>query len=244
MSKLIKSFLATSLLIAGNGYSAPFEIKVHEDLIADYQKSAFEVESNLYKTKSLANITTDVFQTRLEYGYGITKESELGANVFISDYNGSSFVNGGKISHMYIPTHDEEGLWHYGVKNEVNFITDIGGIQTNYYEITPLLSLHLQSWKFTLNTSLDMALNSEKKITFSPSAKVAYKAFEKTYIGFEYYVDNLPFSNLRAINQQPNTGYFVIDTAYRTSQFSFGVGKGFATSTDDWVLKAVGSLNF
>ena len=89
-----------------------------------------------------------------------------------------------------------------------------------------------------------MALNGEKKITFSPSGKVAYKAFEKTYIGFEYYVDNLPFSNLKGINQQPNTGYFVIDTAYKTSQFSFGAGKGFATSTDNLVLKAVGSLNF
>jgi len=244
MCKLIKSFLLLGLLVARYCYSAPFEIKVHEDLIADYQKSAFEIESNLYKTKSLANITTNVFQTRLEYGYGITKESEVGANIFISDYNGSSYVNGGKISHMYIPTHDEEGLWHYGIKNEVNFITDIGGVQTNFYEITPILSLHLQSWKFTLNSSIDMALNGEKKITFSPSAKVAYRAGEQTYFGFEYYVDNLPFSNLSGINQQPNTGYFVVDTTYKASQITLGAGRGFATSTDNWVVKAVGSLNF
>ena len=28
---------------------------------------------------------------------------------------------------MFIPTHDEEGIWHYGIKNEIVYLKDIGG---------------------------------------------------------------------------------------------------------------------
>jgi len=41
------------------------------------------------------------------------------------------------------PTHDEEGLWHYGVKNEINYIKDIGNAETTFYELTPILALQL-----------------------------------------------------------------------------------------------------
>ena len=120
-------------------FAAPFEIKVHDELIAEYQESAFEVETNLFQAPASQGLKSNVFQTRLEYSYGITEKSEIGANIYLSNYNGVSYVNGGKISHMYIPTHDEEGLWHYGVKNEINYIKDVGGTETTFYELTPIL---------------------------------------------------------------------------------------------------------
>ena len=130
--------LASCLLCVANSFAiaAPFEIKVHDELIAEYQESAYEVETNLFQAPASQGLKTNVFQTRLEYGYGIARNSELGANIYLSNYNGVSYVNGGKVSHMYIPTHDEEGLWHYGVKNEINYIKDVGGNQTTYYELT------------------------------------------------------------------------------------------------------------
>jgi hypothetical protein len=123
---------------------APFEIKVHDELIAEYQESAYEVETNLFQAPASQGLKSNVFQTRLEYGYGIAKNSEIGANIFLSNYNGASYVNGGKVSYMFVPTHDEEGLWHYGVKNEINYIKDVGGTETTFYELTPILALQLQ----------------------------------------------------------------------------------------------------
>ena len=100
------------LCLSSTVFAAPFEIKVHDELIAEYQESAFEVETNLFQAPASQGLKSNVFQTRLEYGYGITEKSEIGANIYLSNYNGVSYVNGGKISHMYVPTHDEEGLWH------------------------------------------------------------------------------------------------------------------------------------
>ena len=119
---LLKLVLYLLLTFGGLVYAAPFEIKVHDELIADYQHSAYEIETNLFQAPASQGLKSNVFQTRLEYGYGITQRSEIGVNLYLSNYNGASYVNGGKVSHMYIPTHDEEGLWHYGVKNEINYI--------------------------------------------------------------------------------------------------------------------------
>jgi hypothetical protein len=238
--------LAAFLLFTINGLvlAAPFEIKVHDELIADYQHSAYEVEANLFQAPASQALKSNVFQTRLEYGYGITQRSEVGANIYLSNYNGVSYVNGGKISHMYIPTHDEEGLWHYGVKNEINYVKDVGGTETTFYELTPILALQIQNWRFTVNPSVDVTLNRNSTVTFSPSAKVAYNLTHTIDMGAEYYADNLPIKGLYSVTQQPNTAYLVMDAKYGKSTFNFGVGKGVTATSDSWVVKFIAALNF
>ena len=232
-------WIASNLVLA-----APFEIKVHDELIADYQHSAYEVETNLFQAPASQGLKTNVFQTRLEYGYGITERSEIGANIYLSHYNDISYVNGGKISHMYIPTHDEEGLWHYGVKNEINYIKDVGGTDTTFYELTPILAVQLKDWRFTINPSVDITLNKNSTVTFSPSAKIAYNITTVVDMGVEYYADNLPIKGLYSVTQQPNTAYLVMDTKYGKSTFNFGVGKGVTAVSDNWVVKFIAALNF
>jgi hypothetical protein len=230
--------------ISSLGLAAPFEIKVHDELIADYLRSAYEVETNLFQAPASQGLKSNVFQTRLEYGYGITQRSELGANIYMSNYNGVSYINGGKISHMYIPTHDEEGVWHYGIKNEINYIKDIGGSETTFYELTPILAVQLKDWRFTINPSVDVTLNNNSTVTFSPSAKVAYSLSNITDLGMEYYADNIPVKGLYSVTQQPNTAYLVLDTKYGKSSFNFGIGKGVTAVSDNWVVKLIASLNF
>ena len=238
--KLAPYLLCLSSLV----FAAPFEIKVHDELIAEYQESAYEVETNLFQAPASQGLKTNVFQTRLEYGYGIARNSEIGANLYLSNYNGVSYVNGGKVSHMYIPTHDEEGLWHYGVKNEINYIKDVGGNETTYYELTPILALQLQKWRFIINPSVDVTLNKNSSATFSPSAKAVYGITSTVDVGMEYYGDNLPNKSLYNITQQPHTAYLVLDAKHGKSSFNFGLGKGVTANSDNWVIKLIASLSF
>lgn len=243
-SKIFKKSLIIFGLISFYSQAAPFEIKVHDELIAEYQQSAYEIETNLYPALVSPNQKANVFQTRLEYGYGVSRNSELGVNVYLSNYNGDSFFNGGKISHMYIPTHDEKGLWHYGVKNEINYIKDISGAETVFYEFTPILAMQLQEWRFTFNPSIDITLNKTSYVSFSPSAKLVYNLTNMLDIGAEYYTDNLPMKDLYSFSQQPNTAYLVMNSKYGNSVFNFGIGKGLTSSSDSWVLKMIASLSF
>jgi len=242
-------FFKKLLLVAFAWYgqqstAAPFEIKVHDELIAEYQESGYEIETNLFQAPASQGIRTSVFQTRLEYGYGIAKNSELGINLYLSNYNDATFVNGGKISYMYVPTHDERGLWHYGIKNEINYIKDVGGAEITFYELTPILAMQLEKWRITLNPSIDITLNKNSTVTFSPSAKVAYNLNQSVDLGVEYYADNLPIKALYGVRQQPNTAYLVMDTKLDSASFNVGVGKGLNTTSDNWVVKFIGAFSF
>jgi hypothetical protein len=224
--------------------AAPFEIKVHDELIADYRESAYEIETNLFQATASSGIKTNVFQTRLEFGYGIAKNSEVGVNLYLSNYNDATFVNGGKVSYMYVPTHDEQGIWHYGIKNEINYIKDIGGVATTFYEFTPILAMQLEKWRVTVNPSIDITLGKNSTVTFSPSAKVAYGLTHAVDVGIEYYADNLPIKSMYGVIQQPNTAYLVMDAKLDKSSFNVGIGKGLNSMSDNWVIKFIGAFSF
>jgi len=224
--------------------AAPFEVKVHDVHIADHEELAFEVETNLYRPKANESVNANVFQTRLELGYGLTNNSEIGINFYLSNYNGGNYFNGGKLSYLFAPSRDEGEFLNYGLKLEVNYINDIDGVQNNFHEITPIIALQHKSWRFTFNPSIDIAISNDKKTTFSPSAKVAYSLNNRAAVGLEYYVDNLPFDGSSGIHQQPNAAYLVTDYKYKKSSFNVGVGRGVATSTDAWVLKLIAALAF
>lgn len=243
-AKLFRFAILPLIVIHVQAMGAPFEIKVHDELISDYGHSAYEIETNLFQAPSSKNLRTNIFQTRLEYGYGIAKNGEIGANLYLSNYNGMSYVNGGKISYMYVPTHNEEGLLHYGLKNEVNYIKDIGGQEIAFYEFTPILALQLTNWRFVINPSIDVTFGKGSAVTFSPSAKAAYSVNHLFDLGVEYYADNLALKGPFKVLEQPNTAYLVVDAKYGKSSFNFGVGKGLTAASDNWVIKLIAALNF
>ncbi|QWD97952.1 hypothetical protein C2740_06195 [Polynucleobacter sp. MG-5-Ahmo-C2] len=240
---LKKSFLLLAILSA-KLMAAPFEIKVHDELIAELHQSSYEVETNLYQPSAAQGISSNVFQTRLEYAYGIAHNNEVAVNAFLSKYNGISYVNGGKVGQMYIPTHDEEGIWHYGIKNEIVYLKDIGGDNQIFYEMTPILALQMAKWRFTVNPSVDFGLNKSGGATFAPSGKIAYSVTPNTSIGSEYYSEISNTTNAFPIAQRFNTAYLVLDTKIDKSSINFGIGKGTNLNSDNWVVKLIAAVSF
>ena len=230
--------------ISPNLIAAPFEIKIHDELIADLHESTYEIETNLYQPSAAQGLTSNVFQTRLEYAYGFAKGNEIAVNAFFSKYNGVSYVNGGKIGQMFIPTHDEEGIWHYGIKNEIVYLKDIGGDNQFFYEMTPILALQLAKWRFTINPTVDFGLNKSGGTTFAPSGKIAYALTPHTSVGGEYYSEMSNTTNAFPISQRFNTAYLVLDTKLDKSNINFGVGKGINLNSDTWVVKLIASIGF
>jgi hypothetical protein len=230
--------------ISNNLIAAPFEIKIHDELIADLHESTYEIETNLYQPSAAQGLTSNVFQTRLEYAYGIAQGNEIAVNAFLSKYNGVSYINGGKIGQMFVPTHDEEGIWHYGIKNEIVYLKDIGGDNQFFYEMTPIFALQLARWRFTINPTVDFGLNKSGGTTFAPSGKAAYTLTPHTSIGGEYYSEMSNTTNVFPVSQRFNTAYLVLDTKIDKSNINFGVGKGTNLNSDTWVVKLIASIGF
>jgi hypothetical protein len=224
-------------------WAAPFEVKVHDELIASYQQAAFEVETHFVQGRPGLMPPSPGFQTRLEYGYGLTDKSEIAANLYTSQDHGVSYINGGKISHLFVPTHNEEGFWHYGIKNEVNTVRDATGLTTTYVESTPIIAMQWPQWRLTLNPSLDLTLNGHKSVTFAPSAKLSYQALAKTSMGLEYYTESAPMRQMFSYAHLPNTAYAVLDQQFDHSSISIGIGKGLTSVSDYRVLKLIAVLD-
>lgn len=231
-------------LISKNLLAAPFEIKIHDELIAELHESSYEIETNLFQASAAQGIKSNVFQTRLEYAYGIAQGNEIGANIFVSNYNGVSYVNGGKLSQMYIPTHDEDGIFHYGIKNEIVYLKDIGTENQLFWEMTPILAVQLQKWRFTINPSVDFGLNKSGGVAFAPTGKIAYSITPHTSIGGEYYSEMSNTTNTFPISQRFNTAYLVVDTKIDKSTINIGVGKGTNSNSDNWVIKLIAAVAF
>ena len=114
------TFLFT--LCALRVFAAPFEVKIHDELIAPHQEYSFEAEIKLYKPPLGSTIGSSVVQSRFELAKGISPTSEFSVNLFTSAFENKTQINGGKVAHIYIPEHDENGWFHYGMKNEINSV--------------------------------------------------------------------------------------------------------------------------
>jgi hypothetical protein len=224
--------------------AAPFEIKVHDELIAPYNEDAFEIENNLHRRAASDPLQGTFFQTRFEYARGVTPLSEVSINAYTSLYGGRADLNGGKIAHMYIPTHDESGVFHYGVKNEVNYIRSVAGVDQAFYEMTPILAFQVRDWRLTLNPSVDVYFfGNADRVVFAPSAKLGYQIATHTSIGMEYYSEVGPARHPRPFAERPDVAYLVLDHSLpRKININLGIGEGLHSASDRWVAKLIVSF--
>ena len=103
----------------------------------------------------------------------------------------------------------------------------------------------LTTWSiFDRRQHIDITLNKNSTVTFSPSAKVAYNLIQSIDLGVEYYADNLPMKAMYGVTRQPNTAYLVMDAKLDKTSFNIGIGKGLNSTSDNWVVKFIGAFSF
>ncbi|WP_162784971.1 hypothetical protein [Polynucleobacter necessarius] len=120
----------------------------------------------------------------------------------------------------------------------------IGGDLQLYYEMTPILALQLEKWRFTINPSVDFGLNKSGGIVFAPTGKIAYVITPHTSVDGEYYNEMSNTTNVFPMAQRFNTAYLVIDSKIDKFNINFGVGKGTNLNSDNWVIKLIAAISF
>lgn len=241
MKKLAVVWALLGCLLA---QAAPFEVKVHDEWIAPFEKTTFEVETHLYQPSTLDRLRSKPFQTRLELAHGISKHSELAVNAYVSHYDGVGLFNGGKIAHLYAPMHDQSGWLHFGLKNEINVVRPIAGNEETFYEVTPIIAMQFSRWRLTLNPSIDFYFSGDRETVFAPSGRLSFALTGATAFGVEYYSEMGPLNRPTPGSQRPDTTYLVLDTRQHALALHVGIGKGVNAAADDWVFKLIGTFEF
>lgn len=223
--------------------AAPFELKIHDEFIAPYKEQTLEVETQLFRPSAKVAATQPLMlQARLEYAHGLTPSSEVSANLFTSRYDDQTHYNGYKFAYMFIPEHDESGLFHYGVKTEVDRVLNPFGPADTFVEITPILAIQLELWRITFNPSIDKYLNGQRQTRLAPATRVMYDLGAARSVGVEYFSDPGPWRHPDPTSQRNDYGFVVWDVAGEHNTYSVGVGKGLHAVGEPWIVKLVGNF--
>ncbi len=214
--------------------SAPHEIKVFTDELADYGEHNLETHANkASRAGSRSDQRATPLQLMPEYSYGIRKNWELSLQLPASEEGGRVRSDGYRAELLYVAPHDEAEGFYWGVNLELANMRERDEPQFWNTELIPILGLRVDRWHLSANPGISRPVSGPgRKFNFEPSAKIAYRAFEKNYLGLEYY------------GQTSRVLYFAWDGKIGRSDFNLGIGRGLSDASDRWVLKLIYEFPF
>mgnify|MGYP000196241838 FL=1 len=223
--------------------AAPYELRVYSDDIPQKGESEIEVIMSMAKPK----LTDEgphgqVFQTLVEYGYGLGHGWSIGLELPMSHVDGHNKLNGVKVEAQYVADHNAHQGMYWGVRSDVGYTSSPYETQgSNSVDINPILGYRWSTWHFVVNPSVEIPMSGpNKKTQFQPSAKLASSISGTTQLGLEYFSGWGALSAIRPQRERDETLYLVWDEKLTTNRWNVGLGKPLnpsGGSIDKWVLK-------
>jgi hypothetical protein len=230
------------LVVARDAGAAPHEIKVFTDELAPEGEQTLEIHANVGRRPPDDPLSdAAVLQTMAEYSYGIWKNWEASLQLPTSLANGTGFWNGVRAELQYVAPHNTERGFYWGANFEVGYVAPVIGPRFVGIEFTPILGYRVDDWHFVLNPGFVFPIGAglENPIGFTPAAKIAYRVQGNNFLGFEYYVEAAPLSDLVDAGRRNDVLYLVLDSRIGHADLNFGIGKGLTPASDQWVIKAM-----
>jgi hypothetical protein len=253
---LLKLPLLSGLLLLGSGaWAAPEEIQVYMDEMGDKGEFGLDVHLN-YVPEGIkladypgGQAPHRVFRVTPEFSYGLTPNLELGLYVLTSrDADGHSTVDGQKLRLKYIAPKAADQAYFIGANLEVGRVDFRLNENPWNGELKGIFGYRKDRWTLALNTNIGFKIAgpADSPPTLSLATKVAYKTDRDFQIGFESYNELGELGRLGSLNlgQLSQTLYAVIDATVGGWDINFGLGRGWTSDSDRWVIKAVVSVPF
>jgi hypothetical protein len=188
-----------------------------------------------------------VLQTTPEFSYGISDTLEAGMYVPVAFApDGNSFINGLRLRLKYIAPKTENAHGFFGLNVEVGRNSIRVSDSALTLELRPIIGYHDAQWLLSFNPILNMGLsdNVSHQPQFEPALKVTHRLGEVGHGGIEYYGTYGALDSMLPADQVGHTLYAVLDTAIHGCDVNFGIGRGYANTSDAWVAKSVVAFPF
>ena len=143
----------------------------------------------------------------------------------------------------YIAPHNEDEGLYWGINVEVARINRIDEQSYWNLELIPIIGYRRARWHVVANPALEKP-SSGSAVMWSPSAKVAYRAFGRNYFGAEYYVEAGPLRHRLPSGEQSRTVYLAWDGKAGRSDVNVGIGRGLTDASERWVIKSIIEIAF
>lgn len=225
------------------GLGAPYELRVYSDDIPQQGESEIEWIMSVAKPRRMDSLPHgQVFQTLMEYGYGLGHGWSIGLELPISHADRHTQLNGVKVEAQYVAEHDARQGAYWGIRGDIGYTSSPYETQGgSSIDINPILGYRGSAWHVVMNPSIEKPISGiNTKAEFRPSAKLAYAIHRTRQLGFEYFSDWGALSAIRPQRERDETLYVVWDEKLASSRWNFGLGKPLnpsGGSVDKWVMK-------
>lgn len=240
---VIAHTLALALTCPLAGLAAPYELRVYSDDIPQPDESEIELIMSVAKPRLMDQSPRgQVFQTLMEYGYGMGNGWSIGLELPVSHVDGHNQLNGLKVEAQYVAEHDPHQGIYWGVRSDMGYTSSPYETQGSHsIDINPILGYRWSTWHVVVNPSIEMPISgANTKTQFQPSAKLAHTLSPTTQLGLEYFSGWGALSAIRPQRERDETLYVVWDEKMANSRWNLGLGKPLnpsGGSVDKWVMK-------
>ena len=241
--------VAAGLLLAGPAFAADEEIQVYMDEMSRPGQFGLDLHNN-YVLSGDAGAAypggmSSLHRYRLtpEWSYGLTKDVELGLYLPLTtlDSNGHFAADGIKGRVKFIAPHAEGQTWFWGLNLEIGRVSHALDENPWNGELKGIVGGRFGRWTVASNLNFDFKVAGPAKAPASLDfdTKVSYAVTPKFAVGVESYNGLGTFQRFGRFAEQDQTLYGVIDAGLGKWDVNLGLGHGYGSSADGWVLKAI-----
>lgn len=229
------------------------EIQVYADDMLEPGEYGVEVHSNYVAdgpTRSSYSgelPSNKVLQVTPEFAYGITKNLELGMYFppMALTPNGKLYENGIRFRLKFIsdPIHGSQFFW--GLNTELGYSAKRVSESNWNLELRPILGYKTNSWLFSFNPNLDIALSGKENTPeFDPCFKVGYIVQTGIMLGLEDYAGFGSINKMSNLKKSENIGFLAMDITKGKVDINFGLGYGISNTNEKAVVKMIFAIPF
>ena len=226
-----------------------YEIQVQGSQTQDKNTTQFELHSN-FTFNGEKNVVDGVRPTyhalheTLEITHGFTDNFEIGF-YFFTNYTAP-------YGYQYVGSHIRPRImapekWKLPVglslSMEIGYQKPAYSEDTWTWEIRPIIDKQWGKFYAAFNPTFGVALkgmNQHSTPGFEPNVKIDYQFFKTGSLGFEYYGDTGPLSNMETLPQQNHALFFAYDLEDNPKwELNIGAGWGLTKATEPFVFKTI-----
>jgi len=249
IKRWLRRLLPASLLFyLAVAFAQTDEIQVYDASIADVGEREFTLHSNytpVGRTSAAypGGIVPDhSVNGAFEFAYGLRDYWELGLYlpVYTVTNEGTVEFDGAKVRTLWVVPHAREKEFFYGLNVEYSYNLPHWDTARWTLEARPIVGCHEGPWDLIFNPILDSSFDGIGQTHFAPAARLAYNATDRWALGLETYSDFGPIQRSYDWEQQSQTFFAVVDYASAaSSSIEIGVGHGFTSASDEWIVKLI-----
>lgn len=229
--------------------AAPEEIQVYMDEMGASGEIGLDVHTNYVVDGSLTadypGQQQSLHRLRItpEFSLGLSDRFELGAYLPLAtiDGRGHFAVDGIKFRLKYIAPRRAGQKWFYGANFEIGRVDRKLDINPSNAELKLIGGARLGKLTLAANANIDFTVSGPQPgpTSLEIATKLNYAISPKLALGVENFTGIGEFKQLGRFGESEQASYVTIDAALGRWDLNVGLGRGYGTHPDRWILKTV-----